>query len=129
MVFFTILAVQALIRDNIHIFSKFEKSPENCANFTVQAALDCKSLLSFDELFTRRVHCFDEQDLANFYEGRRVSDEILESIPVPMLMLHALDDDVVPKEDVPYHAIKHNHHLMLLTTDHGGHWYGNGVCD
>lgn len=36
---------------------------------------------------------------------------------------YRLDDDVVPKADIPFSAIKHNHHLMLLTTDHGGHWY------
>jgi predicted alpha/beta-fold hydrolase len=86
----------------------------------------------FDTRHLRRVHTirqFDERytaphggykDAAEYYE-RTSSLPVLARIRVPTLILHSLDDPLIPAETFFHPAIADNPDVLLVLTGHGGH--------
>lgn len=46
---------------------------------------------------------------------------IVSDVKVPLLILNALDDPIVPPQCIPYEEVSANTNLVLATTDKGGH--------
>jgi uncharacterized protein len=55
------------------------------------------------------------------YYRTQSSNQFLEKIRVPTLMVTAKDDPLVPFEVYNYPAIERNAYLRLVAADHGGH--------
>ena len=77
----------------------------------------------------RTLRGFDDRVTA-FYSGytgagdyyhRAAAARVLDQIAVPTLILHALDDPFVRLTDESRAEIRHNPHIILLETKHGGH--------
>lgn len=86
--------------------------------FDVERALAARTIREFDDAVTAPVHGFRDAD---DYYRRCSSGRRLASIRVPTLILHALDDPLIPRRSVPLEAIRRNPWLVNGVTLRGGH--------
>ena len=77
-----------------------------------------KTVYEFDDKFTARSFGFGTAD--NYY-ATQSSNQYLEQIRVPALLVQAKDDPMIPFEIYRHPAISANPFLQLLAVDHGGH--------
>ncbi|KAJ1551903.1 hypothetical protein HK405_013476, partial [Cladochytrium tenue] len=86
------------------------------------AILSAKSLPEFDAALTARAFGFRT---VNEYYRRASSAQYVPDISVPALLLSALDDPVASRHAIPYPEVLANPHVLLATTDRGGHigWF------
>jgi predicted alpha/beta-fold hydrolase len=77
-----------------------------------------KSIYDFDDRFTAPAFGFGTAD--NYY-ATQSSNQFLERIHVPALLVQAKDDPLIPFEVYDHPAFARNPHLRLLAVDHGGH--------
>lgn len=76
------------------------------------------SVTEFDTHFSTAAYGF--ASLEEYYEVSSC-DQNIPTVAIPLLVLHADDDPVVPKEAVPLHFLGANPHILTAITDHGGH--------
>jgi len=79
---------------------------------------DVNSIYDFDDRFTARAFGFGSAD--NYY-ATQSSNQFLERIRIPTLLVQAQDDPLVPFEIFQHPAISGNPNLRLLAPEHGGH--------
>jgi predicted alpha/beta-fold hydrolase len=77
-----------------------------------------KSVYEFDDRFTAPAFGFGTAD--NYY-ATQSSNQFLDRIRVPALLVQAMDDPLIPFKVYDYPAFQTNPRLKLLATDHGGH--------
>jgi hypothetical protein len=77
-----------------------------------------KSVYEFDDKFTAPAFGFGTAD--NYY-ATQSSNQFLDRIQVPALVVHAKDDPLVPFVMYSHPAFERNPHLQLLAVEHGGH--------
>jgi len=77
-----------------------------------------RTIYDFDDLYTAKIFGFGSAD--NYYRTQS-SNQFLESIRVPTLLVQAKDDPMVPFEIYDHPAFDHNPFLHLVAVDHGGH--------
>jgi len=77
-----------------------------------------KTIYDFDDLFTARSFGFGTAD--NYY-ATQSSNQFLEHIRVPALLVQAQDDPMIPFEVYNHPAFSRNDNLRLLAIEHGGH--------
>ncbi len=77
-----------------------------------------RSVYEFDDLITARQFGFGTAD--NYY-GTQSSNQFLDRIRVPTLIVQAKDDPLIPFGIFNHPAISANPHISLLAPDHGGH--------
>ena len=84
----------------------------------VEAALRARTLREFDDAVTAPLNGF--ADALDYYR-RSSSAAYLERIRVPTLLLQSEDDPFLPREAIPWDAIRGNPHLINGFTERGGH--------
>jgi predicted alpha/beta-fold hydrolase len=77
-----------------------------------------RTIADFDDLYTARNFGFGTA--ANYYRTQS-SNQFLERIRVPTLVIIAKDDPLVPFDVYRHPAFAENPYLKLLAVDHGGH--------
>lgn len=77
-----------------------------------------KTVYDFDDKFTAA--CFGFGSADNYY-ATQSSNQFLEHIRVPALLVQAKDDPLIPFEVYRHSVFGQNPHLQLLAVDHGGH--------
>jgi len=77
-----------------------------------------KTIYDFDDRFTARVFGFGTAD--NYY-ATQSSNQYLDKIRVPALVVQAKDDPLIPFKVFTHPAFSRNPHLRLLAVEHGGH--------
>jgi hypothetical protein len=86
--------------------------------FALERLDDVKSVYEFDDKFTAPAFGFGDAD--NYY-ATQSSNQFLDRIRVPALLIHAKDDPLVPFEVYKHPALAQNPNLQLLAPEHGGH--------
>lgn len=86
--------------------------------FDVERGLAARTIREFDDAITAPVHGF--RNAAHYY-GRSSSARYLNAIRVPTLILHALDDPLVPAATVPLQEIRGSPWLVDGVQPRGGH--------
>ena len=76
------------------------------------------TIRDFDEAATARLHGFAD---AEDYYRRSSSNRFLQSVRVPTLLIHSLDDPFLPTAALPLSVIEANPFLSLSLTECGGH--------
>jgi len=83
------------------------------------AGLDLvRNIYDFDNRFTAQAFGFGTAD--NYY-ATQSSDQFLDRIRVPTLLVQAKDDPLIPFSVYDHPAIPANPNLQLLAVEHGGH--------
>ena len=77
-----------------------------------------KTVYEFDDKFTARSFGFGTAD---HYYATQSSNQFLERIRVPALLIQAKDDPMIPFEVYEHPVFSRNPWLRLLAVDHGGH--------
>ncbi len=77
-----------------------------------------KTVYDFDDLFTARSFGFGTAD--NYY-ATQSSNQYLDRIRVPALIIHAKDDPLIPAEVYNHAAFSRNPWIKLISLEHGGH--------
>jgi uncharacterized protein len=77
-----------------------------------------KTIYDFDDKFTAPAFGFGTAD--NYY-ATQSSNQFLERIAVPALLIQAKDDPMIPFEVYQHPAFSRNPNLRLVAVDHGGH--------
>lgn len=77
-----------------------------------------KSVLEFDDKFTSKAFGFGNAD--NYYKTQS-SQGFLQGIAVPGLLIHSMDDPLIPAWVYEKAAPEKNPNLKLVMTKHGGH--------
>jgi predicted alpha/beta-fold hydrolase len=83
-----------------------------------RAALGAQNLWQFDEQFTAPRNGFD--GAADYYK-RNSSRVFIDEIAVPTLLIHALDDPIVPCAPYREHDWSRNRNLLPMLQPKGGH--------
>lgn len=84
----------------------------------LQAARSASTIRAFDDHVTAPLHGFRDAD---HYYARSSSRSFLESIRVPTLLLHAVDDPFLPPFAIPREEAAANPHVRLRLETSGGH--------
>ena len=77
-----------------------------------------KTLWDFDEYYTASLHGFKN---AEDYYRQCSSLPFLNSMPLPALLINALDDSFLAPTAYPYAIAAENPNFHLMTPRHGGH--------
>jgi len=88
------------------------------ARFPLDGIDRVRSVREFDDRFT--APAFGFRDAAEYYETQS-SIRFLDRVRVPVLLIQAKDDPVVPFEPFTRSAVAANPNIQLLATDYGGH--------
>jgi len=86
--------------------------------YTTEHLKQVRTIYDFDDQYTARMFDFGSAD--NYYRTQS-SNQFLEKIRVPTLVITAKDDPLIPFRMYDHPAFRENPHLQLVTTDHGGH--------
>ncbi|KAI8147451.1 Alpha/Beta hydrolase protein [Fennellomyces sp. T-0311] len=89
---------------------------------SLDEVMSATTIRQFDDACTRKV--FGYSTVNNYYRDAS-SCRFIEHVRIPLLCMNALDDPISPAESIPYDEIKINPHVILATTDYGGHigWF------
>lgn len=77
-----------------------------------------RNIYDFDDRFTAQAFAFGSAD--NYY-ATQSSNQFLDRIRVPTLLVQAKDDPLIPFAVYDHPAFSTNPHLRLLAVEHGGH--------
>jgi predicted alpha/beta-fold hydrolase len=77
-----------------------------------------KTIYDFDDRFTAPAFGFGTAD--NYY-ATQSSNQFLDRIRVPALLVQAKDDPLIPFEVYQHPSFAQNPYLRLLVVEHGGH--------
>jgi len=94
------------------------------------AALNAKTVEEFHENFCCPVHGFDNLDM---YYKHYNSDNVVDDVKIPLFVLHALDDPIVPSYVIPIAKLQKNPYAFTGITSCGGHtgwledWWPTGL--
>jgi len=86
--------------------------------FPIENLNRVKSVYEFDDKFTALTFGFGTAD--NYY-ATQSSNQFLERIRIPTLLVQAKDDPLIPFEVYDHPAFSQNPSLRLLAVEHGGH--------
>ena len=86
--------------------------------FPLEHLAKVRTIYDFDDFYTARIFGFGSAD--NYYRTQS-SNQFLEHIRIPTLMVQAKDDPMVPFATYGHPAIRENPFLRLVAVDHGGH--------
>ncbi len=86
--------------------------------FPVERLDRVQSVWEFDDCFTAPSFGFGTAD--NYY-ATQSSNQFLDRIRIPALLVQAKDDPMIPFEVYEHPAFARNPHLRLVAVDHGGH--------
>lgn len=103
----------ARLKDKIRI--RHRQAPEM---YAVEHLKKVRTIYDFDDYYTARLFGFGTAD--NYYRTQS-SNQYLEKIRVPTLVVTAKDDPLVPFSVYAHPAFRENPYLRLVAVDHGGH--------
>jgi hypothetical protein len=86
--------------------------------YTLEHLPKIRTVVDFDNYYTAPLFGFGTA--ANYFRTQS-SNQFLESIRTPTLMVHAKDDPLVPYRIYDHPALSQNPHLRLIAVDRGGH--------
>ncbi len=89
----------------------------NGSDINIQAVLNAKTMMDFDNAVTAPLHGFRDAD---DYYARNSSEQFLPGIRVPTLVVRAMDDPFFGS-DIPHMALAANENLLPVLVPHGGH--------
>lgn len=78
----------------------------------------CRTVYEFDDKVTAPFFGFGSAD--NYYKTQS-SNQYLDKIRIPTLLIQAKDDPLIPFESFNHEGIRKNAHIRLLAVEHGGH--------
>jgi predicted alpha/beta-fold hydrolase len=87
-------------------------------SFRLEGLAGVKTIYQFDDRFTAQSFGFGTAD--NYY-ATQSSNQFLDRIRVPALLVQAKDDPLIPFEVYSHPAFSSNPHLRLVTVEQGGH--------
>jgi uncharacterized protein len=77
-----------------------------------------KTIYHFDDYYTARIFGFGTADR---YYATQSSNQFLHKIRIPTMVVHALDDPLIPHSIYDHPAFEENPTLKLVSVEHGGH--------
>jgi len=86
--------------------------------FPLEPLAQVHTIYDFDDLYTARIFGFGTAD--NYYRTQS-SNQFLEYIRIPTLLVQAKDDPMVPFTMYHHPALENNPCLRLIAVEHGGH--------
>ena len=86
--------------------------------YTLEHLPKIRTIIDFDNYYTARLFGFGDADT---YFRTQASNQFLERIQVPTLLVQAKDDPIIPFSIYDHPAFTRNSQLRLITPDHGGH--------
>ncbi|XP_060605450.1 monoacylglycerol lipase ABHD2-like [Ruditapes philippinarum] len=116
--FMTLNQRRLLSRHREFLFS--EKAQQKCGAFKEKEVFCATSLIDVDENYSRIRAGFKS---AFEYYKRHSSAYVMKNIKVPMLLMNAADDPLVPPPlyKHPKQFVEKNENCIFMTTKHGGH--------
>lgn len=110
-----IYAQRFLARLKDKIRTRYRQAPQI---YTLEHLSKVRTIYDFDDYYTARLFGFGTA--ANYYRTQS-SNQFLERIRVPALVVTAKDDPLVPFSTYDHPAFQRNPCLRLVAVDHGGH--------
>jgi predicted alpha/beta-fold hydrolase len=110
-----IYARRFLSRLKEKIRTRHRQAPEI---YTLEHLPKVRTIYDFDDYYTARL--FNFGTAANYYKTQS-SNQFLERIRVPALIITAKDDPLVPFSTYDHPAFQRNGCLQLVAVEHGGH--------
>ena len=86
--------------------------------FDLSGLESVRDIYTFDDRFTAQAFGFGSAD--NYY-ATQSSNQFLDRIRIPTLVIQAKDDPLIPFSVYHHPAFATNPHLRLIATEHGGH--------
>ena len=86
--------------------------------YDIKPLAKVRTIRQFDDAYTAKLFGFGTA--ANYF-ATQSSNQFLERIKIPTLLIQAKDDPLIPFRVYNHPAIKSNPKISLIATDHGGH--------
>ncbi|MEQ1884670.1 MAG: alpha/beta fold hydrolase [Bryobacteraceae bacterium] len=86
--------------------------------FPLEPLPKVKTIRDFDEHYTSRIFGFGSAE--NYYRTQS-SNQFLQHIRIPTLVVQAKNDPMIPFKIYDHPAFRENPHLHLIAVEHGGH--------
>jgi hypothetical protein len=104
-----------LSRLKARVLLRHQQAPEM---YKLDGLKRVRSIWDFDDIYTGPLFGFGSA--VNYY-GTQSSNQYLEKIRVPALLVQAKDDPLIPFSVFDHPAFRENPHLELVAAEHGGH--------
>jgi predicted alpha/beta-fold hydrolase len=101
------------LRERIRLRNK--QAPDT---YPLEPLKNVRSIYAFDDLYTGPLFGFGD---AHTYYTTQSSNQFLDKIRVPTLVIQAKDDPLIPFRVYDHPAFRENPNLTLLAVEHGGH--------
>lgn len=95
-------------------------------NIDIEQVMNSKSIYEFNQNLTLKM--VDFKTVEEYYKKANIGSE-LDEVCIPVLVIHAVHDPVVPSTRIPYEKFKTNPYLSLALTQNGGHiaWFTGSI--
>jgi len=97
---------------------RFKKIFESVEGLNIDAILNAKSLPEFSTHFSAKLYNYKNSDE---YYSDGSSYKWISGVKIPLLVLNAYDDPLVPKKLIPIDLLQSNLKIQLTLTNYGGH--------
>jgi predicted alpha/beta-fold hydrolase len=104
-----------LVHLKARILRRHQKYPDL---YDIRPLEGVRTIRQFDDVYTAKLFGFGTA--ANYF-ATQSSNQFLENIRIPTLLIQAKDDPLIPFRVYDHPAIRGNPNLHLIATDHGGH--------
>jgi len=94
------------------------RNPQAPDLFPLEHLPKVRSIYDFDEWYTAKIFGFGTADR---YYATQSSNQFLGAIRTPVLMIHALDDPLIPPAIYRHPAVSQNPFIQHAPVEHGGH--------
>ncbi len=85
---------------------------------SMDEVLQTRTLQDYDEKITTKLWGY--QTVHEYYDEASCK-HVLDNIQIPLLVLQALDDPIIPRDVIPWNKVMSNPNIILAATDIGGH--------
>jgi len=112
--------VLKIVKHHQPTLAKFCQSMEPPLNLNWDKIISTKALHELDEEFTLKLH--NETDINRFYQENS-SSPYLDKIRIPLLLLNAEDDPLIPEEHYKHskRVVEANENALFVVSPFGGH--------
>jgi len=108
------------IKENIEVFEELPvvSLEGKRVELDLERLLGARTIREIDAELTCKT--FDYPTVDAYYADSSCNQR-LKDVEIPLLMVSAIDDPLIPDSCIPYEEARRNDNLMLVTTRHGGH--------
>lgn len=116
---YSLFLLITIITIKIILFRNSETFLKDHPHLNYQNIINAPTLAELDDALTRRIYGFDNVD--TFYSESSCHLDLMNINNIPIFIIHALDDPIVPERALPKQHWREKDNVFVVLTPRGGH--------